>query len=92
MAAMNDDVDVPRIAVIGICSTLFIYVFITFTRVIFLSQGEDQERIKNYEHTPRALVAYQREQVKKLTGIERSMAAVTREMAQQQKLKSAPSP
>jgi hypothetical protein len=92
MAAMSDDVDVGRIAVIGVCSTLFVYVFITFTRVIFMQQAEEQERIKNYDQTPRALVQYRDEQDKKMTGIGDAMAGTIRDEAKKQQLKSPPGP
>ncbi len=103
MAAMHDDVDVARITVIGVCSVIGVYVFITLTRVAFMQLSEEQERIKVIENKPRSLTMYQEEQRQKLGGgyrwsdekartvhlpIEIAMAKVTKELASSHKLDS----
>ena len=90
MAVMKNDVDVPRVAVVGVCSVLLLYVLITLARVAFLHLAAQQERIKNYDVTPRALVQYRGEQATKLASIESAMAAVVRDEAHKQKLEGAP--
>ncbi|MEZ0312468.1 MAG: hypothetical protein ACAI38_11890 [Myxococcota bacterium] len=106
MAAMNDDVDVPRITVIGVCSVVAVYVFITLTRVAFMQLEDEQTQIKLIDSKPRTLVKYQEEQHEKLGGgyrwsdekartvhlpIDIAMAKVTQELASSHKLDSAPS-
>ena len=107
MAAMNDDVDVPRITVIGVCTVLAVYVFITLTRVAFMQLEDEQTQIKLIDSKPRSLSKYQEEQAQKLGGgyrwndekartvhlpIDIAMAKVTQELASAHKLDSAPVP
>lgn len=105
MAMMSDDVDVPRIAVIGVCATISVYVFIVLTRVVFMQLEEDQMQKKVIDSHPRSLVKYTEEQQQKLGGgyrwadekartvhlpIDAAMAKVTRELASGNKLGAAP--
>ena len=103
MAAMNDDVDVPRITVIGVCTVLAVYVFITLTRVAFMQLEDEQTRIKLIDNKPRSVTKYQEEQDQKLRGgyrwsdekartvhlpIEVAMAKVTQELSSSHKLET----
>jgi hypothetical protein len=81
MAVENDDVDVGRIAVVGICSAIFVYVFIVVVRVLFMSLEASEEEKKIINETPRALKAYQAEQQEKLKDIGPAMAATIRDYA-----------
>ncbi len=107
MATMNDDVDVGKIAVVGICGVIGIYVFITLTRVAFMQLEEEQTQIKVIDNKPRTLTKYYEEQTEKLGGgyrwvdekartvhipIDVAMAKVTQELASQNKLERAPAP
>ncbi len=105
MAAMHDDVDVPRITVIGVCTVFAVYVFITLTRVAFMQLEDEQTQIKLIDSKPRSLTKYQEEQAQKLGGgyrwndekartvhlpIDIAMAKVTQELASSHKLGSVP--
>lgn len=105
MATMNDDVDVGKIAVVGICGVIGVYVFITLTRVAFMQLEDEQAKIKLIDNKPRNLTKYQEEQEQKLGGgyrwsdekartvhmpIDVAMAKVTQELASQNKLERAP--
>jgi hypothetical protein len=101
MAMMNDDIDVPRIAVIGVCATISVYVFIVLTRVVFMQLEEEEQQKKVIDTHPRSLSQYASEQEQKLGGgyrwsdekshqvhlpIDVAMAKVTQELASSHKL------
>ncbi|MBC7792266.1 MAG: hypothetical protein H7Z43_01040 [Clostridia bacterium] len=81
MAVENDDVDVGRIAVVGFCTAIFVYVFITVVRVLFMQLEQNESEKKVVNESPRALMTYQHEQEEKLKDIGSAMANTTREYA-----------
>lgn len=84
MAVEPDDVDVGRVAVVGVCASIFVYVFIVIVRVLFMNLEAQEEVKKRINETPRALKAYQQEQATKLQNIGSAMASTTQEYSKRQ--------
>lgn len=96
--AMSDEIDTPRLAVIGVVGTMIVLLVVFVVQVVYYKLTRELDHRRNVEHTDQALARYQAEQAEKLQRlgwidaqagvvaipIERAMELVVRDLTARQ--------